>query len=217
MCLKPGADAPAAYQSNGDAPLSRSLSGDPKRQGGGSEALPGMRWGGRTGSWGCNTAGDQLDPSSPLSSRKIAVSFLVPRTTQQQEKSCLRTRQGPSVSQAEESAAGEAHAGEAAEGQTPKGDLLQGTPRGQVPSNPSSLTGRLSTSRAPISVGLSVQGTMDCIWIYPSIRIQSLLQPHLSSSPFIQLQSHKRTSRYFHGVQAESHLLQQYTAARGIL
>lgn len=132
--------------SNGDAPLSRSLSGDPKRQGEGSEALPGMWWGGRTGSRGCNTAGDQLDPSSPLSSRKIAVSFLVPRTTQQQEKSCLRTRQGPSVSQAEEPAAGEAHAGEAAEGQSPKGDLLQGTPRGQVPSNPSSLTGRLSTS-----------------------------------------------------------------------
>lgn len=30
-------------------------------------------------SQGCSTAGDQLDPSSPLGSRKIAVSFLVPK------------------------------------------------------------------------------------------------------------------------------------------
>jgi len=37
-----------------------------------------------------------------------------------------------------------------------RGDLLQGTPRDQVPIHPSSPTRRSSTSQAPISVGLPV-------------------------------------------------------------
>lgn len=170
-----GLKPPLPANSDGDAPLSRSPSGDPKRQGGGSQASPGIRWGGRTGSRGCSTAGDQLDPSSPLDSRKTAVSFLVPKTTQQQERSCLRTRQGPSVLQTEEPAAGKAHAGEAAEGQTPRWGFASGYPRGRVPSHPSARTSsprrRFSTSQAPISAGLPVQGTMACVWIYPSVRL----------------------------------------------
>lgn len=49
---------------------------------------------GRISSWGRSTAGDQLYPSSSLGSRKIVVSFLISKTTQQRERSCLRITQG---------------------------------------------------------------------------------------------------------------------------
>lgn len=173
--LQPGAQTLLPASSHSDAPLSRSPSGDPKKQGGGSRASPGVRWGGRMSSRGCSTAGDQLDPSSPLGSRKIAVSFLLPKTTQQQERSCLRTRQGPSVLQTEEPAAGKPHTRQAAEGWTPRqegsasgyppwsGPLAPQQPHAQIQHQPSPHFGRAACA--------GHHGSRLDLSIHPSIRL----------------------------------------------
>lgn len=118
---------------------------------------------------GCCTAGDQLDPSSPLSSRNIAASFLVPKKDNTAARQELpEDMQGPSVLQTEEPAAGKAHLGEAAEGWIPlppKGGICF-----RVPSHPAPVH-RYSTSQAPMLAGLPAQGTMAWVWVYPSIRL----------------------------------------------
>lgn len=192
--------------SNGDAPLSRSPSGIPK----GREEAVGLRQGCGREKRQAPRAAAQLDPSSSLSSRKIAVSFLVPKTTQQQERSCLRTRQGLSVLEAEEPAAGKAHAGEAVEGRNLRGRSASGynlrsgplppqhphqQPHAQIQCQPSPRFSRAAcaallgccTGHHGLHLDLSIHQTF--LWSHTSLSITPQTPKH-SATPSQQLPIH---------------------------